>query len=131
TATRSLLESAALDGVSYAKALMGANRRAPRWFGALLGSIAGFGLSHSALAFTLSESATAPSTNLLTSQLGDATGAQINNENYTDNSGPPGQSFTLASGSSYQVQAITILGRGDSGSADNTNWSLQIGGLDL
>ena len=42
-----------------------------------------------------SESGTAPNTNILASQLTDSSGANPNND-YTDNAGPPGETFTVA-----------------------------------
>jgi hypothetical protein len=66
-----------------------------------------------ASAATITESATAPSANIVASQLADlGPGTFDGGRQYADNGGPPGQTFTVASAT--LVNAITVMGRGDS-----------------
>jgi len=66
-----------------------------------------------ASAATITESATAPSANIVASQLTDlGPGTFDGSRDYSNNGGPPGQTFTVASAS--LVNAITVMGRGDS-----------------
>jgi hypothetical protein len=84
---------------------------------------------------TITDSTTAPSGNILTSQLTDlGPGTQNGNQDYMNNGGTVGQTFTV--GGNSTLQAITILGRGDSAQFYNngaqpftagTTWSIQIG----
>src|SRR5690606_3302033 len=90
----------------------------------------GLGLTSSSFAFTITESAAAPSTNLLESQF-DSTGPQDNARNFTDNGGPPGQTFTLDTAGSFQITGFTLQGRGDAGGGALTaSWSIQLGTVD-
>jgi len=64
---------------------------------------------------SITDSTSAPSGNILASQLTDlGPGVQDGGRDYMNNGGTVGQTFTVASTSS--LQAITILGRGDSAS---------------
>ena len=78
-------------------------------------------------AATTATSPTAPAANILVSQLGDVgPGVQANDRDYTDNGGPPGQTFTVPSAS--LLSALTVLGRGDAGGGfDTGNFHLQLG----
>jgi fibronectin-binding autotransporter adhesin len=103
---------------------------------ALAGTAATIGIATDASAFTITESATAPTLNVLTSQLGDQSGTVIGNQDYTDNGGPPGQTFVLGGTGNFQMQAFTILGGGghggtSGGGSSGVNWSIQIGSVDL
>jgi hypothetical protein len=62
---------------------------------------------------TILESATAPSVNVLTSQLTNlGPGVQDNNRDYSDNGGPVGQTFSVSSAA--LMTSFSVLGRGDS-----------------
>jgi hypothetical protein len=75
--------------------------------------LAGCALVSAAGAATITESATAPSDNILTSQLTSlGPGAADTGRLYADNGGPPGQTFTVSSVSA--LDSIVVLGRGDS-----------------
>jgi hypothetical protein len=75
--------------------------------------LAGCALVSTAGAATITESATAPSGNILASQLTSlGPGAADNGRLYADNGGPPGQTFTVSSPSA--LDSIVVLGRGDS-----------------
>jgi len=76
---------------------------------------------------TTATSPTAPTANVLVSQLTDVgPGVQANDRDYTDNGGPPGQTFTVPGAS--LLTALTVLGRGDAGGGfDSGNFHIQIG----
>ena len=88
---------------------------------------------------TLTMNAAAPSGGILASQLTDlGPGTQDGGRNYTDNGGPPGQTFTVASAST--MGSVTILGRGDSALSYNNGpvpfdgtetFGIQIGSVNL
>jgi len=78
---------------------------------------------------TITTSPTAPTANILTSQLTDVgPGVQANDRDYTDNGGPPGQTFTVPNAG--QITGLTVLGRGDAGGGYNSatgNFHIQLG----
>jgi len=75
--------------------------------------MSGCALATSAGALGISDSTSAPSANILASQLTDlGPGAQDNGRDYLNNGGTVGQTFTVAANST--LGAITVLGRGDS-----------------
>jgi hypothetical protein len=75
---------------------------------------------------SISESPNAPSTNILSSQLIDlGPGAQDSNGDYTDNSGPVGETFHVSTNA--QVTSITVLGNGDSSTDPALNFHFEIG----
>lgn len=124
-----LWTAAARNGRSYRQELHRLVTRRLPLLPALLG--VSVGLSASGFAFTITESSTAPTLNLLTSQLDDASGSQDGARNFTDNGGPPGQTFSLSTPGSFQMTAFTLQGRGDAGGgALATNWSIQLGTVD-
>ena len=96
--------------------------------------MSGCALASSAGALGISDSTSAPSANILASQLTDlGPGAQDNGRDYLNNGGTVGQTFTVAANST--LGAITVLGRGDSASSWTTGpqpfvagtiWSIQI-----
>src|SRR5688572_15764113 len=93
-----------------------------------LAGAAALGFVPAARAATITTSPAAPTASILTSQLADVgPGVQANDRDYTDNGGPPGQTFTVPSAAS--LTGVTILGRGDAGGGYNTsgNFHLQIG----
>ena len=73
-----------------------------------------------------SESGTAPNTNILASQLTDSSGALNPNNDYTDNAGPPGETFTVAQNS--LLEDITVLGGNSWGMP--TGMHLLVGSVD-
>jgi hypothetical protein len=73
-----------------------------------------------------SESGTAPNTNILASQLTDSSGALNPNNDYTDNAGPPGETFTVAQNS--LLEDITVLGGNNWGTP--TGLHLLVGSVD-
>jgi len=85
-------------------------------------------------AATITEHATAPTANIVASQLTDlGPGTFDGARDYSNNGGPPGQTFTVA-GTSL-INAITIMGRGDSAGVWNNGaqpftgsevWGIQI-----
>ena len=78
---------------------------------------------------TVSESPTAPSTNLLTSQLVDlGPGAQDGSGDYTDNSGPVGETFHLSQAAT--INSITIKGNGDASSDPSLKFHIEVGTFD-
>jgi hypothetical protein len=95
-------------------------------------------LVSSAVAGALSTSASAPSADIVASQLTDlGPGPGDGGRNYTDNGGPPGQTFQVTS--SGLVNRITVLGRGDSSGGWNNGpipftgteiWALQVASVD-
>jgi hypothetical protein len=90
---------------------------------ALAGSLS---VANSLYAGTISESVTAPSANILTSQLTDlGPGAQDSNGDYTDNSGPVGETFHISSNAN--ITAITILGNGDSSTDSSLFFHFEVG----
>jgi hypothetical protein len=92
---------------------------------------AALGLVPATRGATISTSPTAPTSNILTSQLTDlGPGVQANDRDYTDNGGPPGQTFTVPSAA--MLTGVTILGRGDAGGGYNTsgNFHVQIATVD-
>jgi hypothetical protein len=101
-------------------------KRAALLAAAAVGSL---GLVSRVGAATLSQSASAPSTNIIASQLTDlGPGTQDGNRDFTDNSGPVGQTFTV--GSNSLLGAITVHGRADSGNlAAASNFHIQIGSV--
>ncbi len=75
--------------------------------------LSGCAIVSNASAATISESAIAPSVNILASQLTDlGPGTFDGGRNYADNGGPPGQTFTV--GSASVLGSVTVMGRGDS-----------------
>jgi hypothetical protein len=103
----------------------------------VLASIAGMALVTSANAQTITESLTAPGAPYLVSQLTDlGPGAQDNNRDYANNTGPAGQTFQVATPGT--ASGIVVLGRNDSASQWTTGpqpfdgteqWQLQIGSV--
>jgi hypothetical protein len=102
--------------------------------------LSGCGLASNAGAqLTITDSTSAPSGNILTSQLTDlGPGQQQNSLDYMNNGGTVGQTFSV--GANSTLQAITILGRGDSaqfysGGAQpftaGTTWSIQIASVNI
>lgn len=77
----------------------------------------------------LSESASAPSSNVIASQLTDIQpldASQDGFRDYTDNGGPVGETFTVSSPAN--VTAITVHGAHDAGNLDpNQNFHIEIG----
>jgi len=97
--------------------------------------ISGCGLASSASAqLAITDSTSAPTANILTSQLTDlGPGPQDNNRDYMNNGGTVGQTFTV--GANSILDDITIKGRGDSAQyysggpqpfTAGTIWSIQI-----
>ena len=96
-------------------------------------------LASSANALSITDSTSAPSANILTSQLTDlGPGTQDNNRDYMNNSGPVGQTFSVAQKST--LSSITVLGRGDSAMYYNGGpqpftagvvWSIQISSVNV
>jgi len=97
--------------------------------------LSGCGLASSVSAqLVITDSTTAPSANILTSQLTDlGPGVQQNSLDYMNNGGTVGQTFTV--GANATLDSITIKGRGDSASSytsgpnpftAGTIWSIQI-----
>lgn len=97
-------------------------------------------LSFSALgvkAATLTESAAPPPGAFLASQLTDlGPGTQDGARDYANNKGPPGETFTVASGG--KMDTLTVKGRGDSASGysggplamtGTETWGVQIGSV--
>ena len=81
-----------------------------------------------ARAATVTTSPLSPIGGFVAGQLTDrGPGPQANDRDYTDNGGPPGQTFTV-SGPSL-VTGLTVLGRGDAGGGYNTagNFHVQFG----
>jgi hypothetical protein len=75
--------------------------------------MSGCALASSAGALGISDSTSAPSANILASQLTDlGPGSQDGARDYMNNGGTVGQTFTVAANST--LGAITVLGRGDS-----------------
>jgi hypothetical protein len=99
-------------------------RRSHRlWVAAFL---AGVGTVAAAQAGSVSENAAAPSANILTSQLVDlGPGAQDSNGDYTDNSGPVGETFHLSAAAN--IAAITIKGNGDASSDPSLFFHFEVG----
>lgn len=91
-------------------------------------------LARSSGAATLSQSPTAPTSNVLVSQLSfhpDYTSDSVKDggRDFTDNSGPVGQTFTLPSAS--QLTAVTVHGNADTGDTNpGTNFHIRIGSVD-
>jgi hypothetical protein len=96
------------------------------WRVMCVAGVAGLGMASVAGAGSISESATAPTTNILTSQLVDlGPGAQDSNGDYTDNSGPVGETFHVSTNA--LVTAITVLGNGDSSTDPALNFHFEVG----
>jgi len=96
----------------------------------LAGTIAIFCGSDALRGATVSESATAPTSNVLTSQLL-FNGTTFNGaQDFTDNAGPPGQTFTISGSGDFQLAAITVKGVGNSGGSSGVVWNIQIGSVD-
>ncbi len=75
--------------------------------------MSGCALASSAGALGISDSTSAPSANILASQLTDlGPGTQDNGRDYMNNGGTVGQTFTVAANTT--LGGITVLGRGDS-----------------
>lgn len=101
---------------------------------AVAAAIAGVMLASSAGAGTLSIDPSAPSGNILASQLSDTnSGSGDGGRNYLDNGGPPGQTFVVTSAA--LATRFTFKGRGDSSDAWNGGvnawegdevWGLQV-----
>ena len=97
----------------------------------LLAGAVALGFVPAARGATMTTSPTAPTANILTSQLADVgPGVQANDRDYTDNGGPPGQTFTVTAPA--LLTGVTVLGRGDAGGGYNTtgNFHIQIGTVD-
>src|SRR4051812_8574045 len=98
-------------------------------------AIGGLGLACGVEAATLSQSPTAPTTNVLVSQLSfhaDYTNDAVKDggRDFTDNSGPVGQTFTVPSAS--QLQAVTVHGDRDLGDLNPANnFHIRIGSVNL
>lgn len=81
----------------------------------------------SAHAAVMTESTSAPGSNIIASQMTDlGPGPQDNGRDYTDNSGPPGQTFMVTKNST--LTAVTVLGRGDDGGGVS-GFNIQIGSV--
>ena len=97
--------------------------------------IGALGLAYGAGGATLSQSPTAPTSNVLVSQLSfhsDYTNDNVKDggRDFTDNSGPVGQTFTVPSAS--QLTAVTVHGNADDGGMDpGTNFHIRIGSVNL
>jgi hypothetical protein len=92
---------------------------------AVVGSLAAGTVARAA---TISTSPTAPVGSIVTSQLVDlGPGAQDGARDYTDNGGPPGQTFTVTAPA--LVNAVTVLGNGDAGSYSTGTFDIQIGSV--
>lgn len=102
--------------------------------------VSGCGLASNAGAqLAITDSTSAPSGNILTSQLTDlGPGTQQNSLDYMNNGGTVGQTFSVAANST--LQAITIQGRGDSAQfysggpqpfTAGTIWSIQIASVNM
>jgi len=79
-----------------------------------------------ARAASITTSATAPGSNILTSQLTDlGPGVQDGARDYTDNGGPPGQTFTVPAAA--LLNAVTVLGNGDAGTYAPGTFDIQVG----
>jgi len=93
----------------------------------LAAALAGvFSVSGWVRAGTISESATAPTVNVLTSQLIDlGPGAEDSDGDYTDNSGPVGETFHISTAAN--ITAITIQNNGDSQTDPTLNFHFEIG----
>lgn len=86
------------------------------------------GLATGLQAATLSESSNAPSSNLLAFQLSSIDVTQDSNGDYTDNSGPVGETFTVTKNAI--VNAITVLGNSDDGLDATQNFHIEVGTVD-
>lgn len=91
------------------------------------------GIASSARAAVISQSSSAPTTNVLVSQLNfdpnyTSDNVKDGGRDFTDNSGPVGQTFTVASAA--QLQAITVHGNADDGDLSPTqNFHIRIGSV--
>jgi hypothetical protein len=105
----------------------------------VLATIAGAALVTSAMAQNIVEYGSMPSGSVLVSQLSDlGPGAQDNNRDYANNTGPAGQTFQVATPGT--AGTLVVLGRGDSASIWNSGgaapfdgteqWVLQLGTVD-
>jgi hypothetical protein len=93
-------------------------------------AVAGLIFVAGARAGSISESPSAPSTSILTSQLIDlGPGAQDSNGDYTDNAGPVSETFHLSSPSN--ITAITVKGNGDASNDPAINFHFEVGTFDL
>jgi hypothetical protein len=103
----------------------------------VIASIVGMALVTSATAQIITESGALSGNPILASQLTDlGPGAQDNNRNYANNTGPAGQTFQVAAaGTAYSV---SVKGRGDSAASWTTGpnpfngteaWVLQLGSV--
>jgi hypothetical protein len=92
-------------------------------------AVAGLGIFSQARAGSVSDSTSPPSTNILASQLVDlGPGAQDSNGDYTDNSGPVGETFTVSTNA--LVNSLTVLGNGDDSLDPTLNFHFEIGTVD-
>ena len=99
-----------------------------RSFARAVGVIGALAVGTAARAATITTSATPPSSNILTSQLVDlGPGVQDGTRDYTDNGGPPGQTFTVPAAA--LVNAVTVLGNGDAGDYSTGTFDIQIGSV--
>ena len=97
-----------------------------RHFGWVFALVAGVFAAGTALAGSILESPTAPSINILTSQLIDlGPGAQDSNGDYTDNAGPVSETFHL--NSAANITAITVKGNGDASNDPNLFFHFEVG----
>jgi hypothetical protein len=96
----------------------------------LAAAVGAAGVVSDAGAGVITQSAVAPTLNILTSQLADVgPGTQDNARDFTDNGGPAGQTFTIPQ--TAGVTGVTVLGRGNSGGyTAATNFRLRIGSVD-
>lgn len=76
----------------------------------------------------LSSSATAPTPDAWDQAYLGGPGTQHNSEDFTDNAGPPGQTFTTPSGpGTYYLNSVAMKGRGNSGqNAETSNWGVRV-----
>lgn len=99
--------------------------------GCLFACVAALSAVPAARGATITTAAGAPTENVLASQLSDVgPGVQANDRDFTDNGGPPGQTFTVPAAA--MLTGVTILGRGDAGGGYNTagTFNIQIGTVD-
>jgi len=89
-----------------------------------------FTVKDSLAAVIFSSSASAPSTDAWDQFYFGGPGNQHNTEDYTDNAGPPGQSFTTPNlPGVFLLNAVGMKGRGDQGDALGSNWGVRISSI--
>ena len=103
----------------------------------VIASIVGMALVTSATAQIITESGALSGNPILASQLTDlGPGAQDNNRNYANNTGPAGQTFQVAAAGT--ATSVSVMGRGDSASSwsggplpfnGSEVWALQLGSV--